>query len=530
MAEKASPVTPLTLLSDEPIRDLERDGLGLEGWARVIAGIAIGTEGPFTVGVFGSWGVGKTSILRLAANMIDQSEQAAQGKITTVSFNAWEYEQESSPIIPLLASIVYELNKRKGVVKRAKGEAQKLHDALRSLLFGLSTKVSGKIPLVGEASLNLDSNKAIERYETLRSQWIDQQIDKSLYYKAFQTLRDIQADSTRSQRHRVAVFIDDLDRCFPDRAIQLLESIKLVLNHPGFIFVLAVDRRILESYLDKRYSEEFGLKHYHQGQSYLDKIVQLPLWVPPHEKRFNLLIETLLARPEIEQYRDAFEPLLEVFGWACEHNPRQLIRLFNDIMVGQKIYQLSQLQGEFPLSIFVIAHGIRHQSDLIYQGLLRHQSLCKRLKAAEDAASLQDLLGKLLKESEPEDMVSIVLRGLQTKDSLVRLLTSDPGKEWLKSATLRGRVDSFLAAGWSDARSELDEINWIQEQVQRALAQLDSPDEDVVMAACEVLLALGDHTCLPALKLARTNWKGESRAGKALFKTYQKLIFSYGAA
>src|ERR1044071_8569240 len=105
MTRRLTSITPLPLLGDEPIHELERDSLGLENWARVVAGIAIGTQGPFTVGVFGSWGVGKTSILRLAKEMIERSDQAEQGKITTVSFNAWEYEQESFPLVPLISSI-----------------------------------------------------------------------------------------------------------------------------------------------------------------------------------------------------------------------------------------------------------------------------------------------------------------------------------------------------------------------------------------------------------------------------------------
>ena len=90
-------------------------------------------------------------------------------------------------------------------------------------------------------------------------------------------------------------------------------------------------------------------------------------------------------------------------------------------------------------------------------------------------------------------------------------------------------MDSFLAAGWTEARSEADEITWIRAQVQRALEHIGSSDEDIVIAACDVLLVLEDHTCVPALKLARTKWERGSRAGQALFKTYQELLLSYGA-
>jgi hypothetical protein len=104
----------------------------------------------------------------------------------------------------------------------------------------------------------------------------------------------------------------------------------------------------------------------------------------------------------------------------------------------------------------------------------------------------------------------LVLRRLQARDSLVRLLISVPGKEWLGNSRLRGRIDNFLSAGWADSLSEQDEISWILTQVQRALTDLESTDEDVVLGACDVLFALGDHTCVPALRLALTKWTSES--------------------
>ena len=67
----------LHLLSDDPIRDHDQDGLDLERWAEVVAGAALGTEGPLSIGVFGRWGVGKTSVLHLARGLIDRSRRAS---------------------------------------------------------------------------------------------------------------------------------------------------------------------------------------------------------------------------------------------------------------------------------------------------------------------------------------------------------------------------------------------------------------------------------------------------------------------
>src|SRR6185436_11514162 len=104
---------PLRLLSDDPIRDRKRDRLGLSSWAEVVASAALGTEGPLTIGVLGRWGVGKTSVLHLAKGLIDASPEAARQRVTTLLFNAWQYERDEAPLVPLIASILQELESKR---------------------------------------------------------------------------------------------------------------------------------------------------------------------------------------------------------------------------------------------------------------------------------------------------------------------------------------------------------------------------------------------------------------------------------
>ena len=61
------------LLSDQALGELNgtrKDGLGFETYAKVLARAAIGTQGPFTIGVFGEWGSGKTSLMRLVEQQL----------------------------------------------------------------------------------------------------------------------------------------------------------------------------------------------------------------------------------------------------------------------------------------------------------------------------------------------------------------------------------------------------------------------------------------------------------------------------
>ncbi len=64
---------PLILLEDEPIPDHETDQLSLIPFGKVVAGTAVGTTGPFTIGLFADWGQGKASDLKQDQSLVESS-------------------------------------------------------------------------------------------------------------------------------------------------------------------------------------------------------------------------------------------------------------------------------------------------------------------------------------------------------------------------------------------------------------------------------------------------------------------------
>jgi predicted KAP-like P-loop ATPase len=257
-----------SLLNDQALGEGDasaQDGLGFDVYAKVLADAALGTPGPFTIGVFGEWGTGKTSLLRMIKRHLDEGAQ--KENIVTVWFNAWRYEQEQHPIVPLVGTILHELERKQTFLDSLKDNARKLTRALRAIAYGFSAKTSLKIPGFAEIEAGFVAKDMIERAKELTP---DPLIDRSLYYEAFDALSAIELKKDA----RIIVFIDDLDRCFPNQAIKLLESIKLVLAQPGFFFVLGVARKVIEGYLQHRYTTRFGIPEF-SGAQYLDKIVQL---------------------------------------------------------------------------------------------------------------------------------------------------------------------------------------------------------------------------------------------------------------
>ncbi|MEL6223442.1 MAG: P-loop NTPase fold protein [Cyanobacteria bacterium J06627_8] len=80
---------------------------------------------------------------------------------------------------------------------------------------------------------------------------------------------------------RVVVYIDDLDRCPPDRVVEVLEAVQLLVKTPLFIAVLAIDERYITRALEKHYGGILSRQGRPSGTDYLEKIIQLPYRVRP---------------------------------------------------------------------------------------------------------------------------------------------------------------------------------------------------------------------------------------------------------
>ena len=154
------------LLSDEPLLVSDRsDNLEFSATANVLAKAALYTPDPITIGVYGEWGSGKTSMMQLMKDIID-NEDKENNHAVTVWFNAWQYEREEHLIIPLIATIGREIkNKEAEWDNTYKEGGNRIYKALRAVLYGVSMK--GKIGLPGTAEIEISASmkEMIERYE-----------------------------------------------------------------------------------------------------------------------------------------------------------------------------------------------------------------------------------------------------------------------------------------------------------------------------------------------------------------------------
>lgn len=429
----------LNLLNDQALCEDDpkyTDGLGFETYARVLAGTAAGTNGPFTIGIFGEWGTGKTSLMRLIETMFSENDN-----IITVWFNAWRYEQEEHPIVPLVGTIVKELEKHKSFLAKIKDGGHSLLKALRAVAYGFSAKSKVKIPGFAEIEASFVAKDMIDRSDSLTP---DPLLDRSLYYQSFEALSAVDFP----QGTRIIVLIDDLDRCFPDLAIKLLESIKLVLSQKGFIFILGVARRVIEGYLQHRYEKEYGIKDF-QGNAYFDKMVQLPFHIPPHTGRMKKFSKAILKKVEYE-IRKELEEIVPIMGEALGGNPRSIIRFVNNILIDLAIYDELVKKGildNLPVKYFAVSRSLELRWPKVFSLLTASDKLAESITDWDN-----DTINRI-KDSDDEEIskfASLLIGDLE----LQTLLKTKHGQDWLRLKTKRDASVQFLESQRQESKTE----------------------------------------------------------------------------
>ena len=151
-------------------------------------------------------------------------------------------------------------------------------------------------------------------------------------------------DTLSRNDERMVIFIDDLDRCMPDIALQVLEALKLYLNIDRLIFVIGMDRGIVEKAV-KAYCKDKNIDIEDDDsyeKKYLDKMFQVELQLSPLKNEMDIYLDEQLQTVEYEQnleYKDEqgnkkfytlFKRLISKYG---VRNPREVKRLINSSLI-----------------------------------------------------------------------------------------------------------------------------------------------------------------------------------------------------
>lgn len=295
-------------------RESEIDLLNVEHLVAAVEA-TVGAEHllPVTVGVFGDWGSGKSTVMNLAREALDDDENTL-----CVHFNGWLFEGYEDAKAAILGTILDRLSEKKGLGDDARELIGKL---IKRVKWFRLAGMAGSVALVAQglpaeaamATASLQTGSDLMKDVLKEAPEGEDEIRR--------TIRDFEKDFRELLKktgiRSVVVFIDDLDRCLPTTIMATLEAIRLFVFVPGMAFVIAADERLVRRAVRQHFPGVVGAdtevaSNYPSsdvGREYLEKLIQVPVHVPP------------LSRAEIATYVNLLFAQLhlgEDFPACCE--------------------------------------------------------------------------------------------------------------------------------------------------------------------------------------------------------------------
>lgn len=249
---------------------------------------------PISIGIFGDWGAGKSTILKLTESALNRESD----KYIHIHFDAWLYQGYDDARASILEAIAEALIKHTDdnmpLLEKAKSLAKRV-DKIRALgvaadlgaiafgintfgafgkMFGLAEDAFESESIDGDKLLS-DSKECINDVQKQAKGLLKDKVKKSPP-KEISAFRDEYSQLLIAIACPIVVYIDNLDRCTPINAIHTLEAIRLFLFLPNTAFVIAADEEMIRS----------AVVEYHKGATkrhqtdYLDKLIQVPINVP----------------------------------------------------------------------------------------------------------------------------------------------------------------------------------------------------------------------------------------------------------
>lgn len=338
---KGNYITP-EILHDAPLEKGDDFDFHFDDYAATLSRLIASkkTKTPLAICVSGAWGAGKTTLLQRIQMMLDETNVLRDPSAPellefvnqdespkenfrfcrTVWFNAWKYSEEDELLVALIRRILQEMSEDSfvtDIMGKLLDPTYPRRDIVKTVLSWFKISIPG-------VEIGLNTGEPIPTQISEKTAILD------LFDDAFNQLiaawvhRQVSVKKTNPQEGILVIFIDDLDRCLPEKMVQVLEAVKLFLDKKGCVFVLGADVSIVQQAIIKNYRDA-GVTD-DSAKDYLDKIIQLRFELPP-------IIET-----RMEGYLNSAGAIGKDWGdsWkllvtGASMNPRSVKSFVNDV-------------------------------------------------------------------------------------------------------------------------------------------------------------------------------------------------------
>jgi len=298
--------TELRILGDNPYIVEGRDPLGFDDFVNSLVDIILNSKEatPFTIGLLGGWGTGKTTMMKRIQKTLEKE------KCLTVWFNPWKYTEKEEVQRGLIKTIFDKIPKN--VLNNMKRNWKKI------TIIGMDNFLQwlrvGRVVSEIKGIFELDT-RFINEFETIMENMIGELLKEE-------------------KKVLLVIFIDDLDRCRPECAIKIFEAIKLYLCIPNCVFIVGFDRDVIDKGIEVIYGKDSKVS----GTEYIKKIVQLPFGVPKPGKEeidnyTEVCIEELGVKEIFSESNKIKTEYITTIVQGTDSNPRDIKRFLNSFVL-----------------------------------------------------------------------------------------------------------------------------------------------------------------------------------------------------
>ncbi|QDG63996.1 P-loop NTPase fold protein [Pseudarthrobacter sp. NIBRBAC000502771] len=320
---------------------------------------------PIALGLSGSWGSGKTSVLRLIARQLRESTGEV-GTCLVIETDPWRYD----PQLGIKESLIGEILTAIEAALPADGVGEKSKALLKRLMKRVDWTKAMKLAATSAITVSLPSvDKVLDLVKPkseVEGEDQPEPITDMVQFRAeFAAL--LESDGL-AEIENVVVLVDDLDRCLPETVVETLETIRLFLSVPKMSFVIAADEERVAEAIATRFSDSGEIGEESPARLYLHKIVQTSVPVPAlsdfdteaylvllqirslvssdadydtivaevaEARHAAVMIETVksLQRTEFVEHRNNAARIRPIIHEKTRGNPRRIKRFLNDLSV-----------------------------------------------------------------------------------------------------------------------------------------------------------------------------------------------------
>lgn len=347
-----------TIRTDNPINKKSDDTLGRSGFAEAI-GKAMGRyrgSDSLVVGMYGEWGAGKTSVINMVLEAINDQDYDKNSEPIIVHFCPWYFSGQDQLFEQFFKQLAYEIQEKVDDTGKMIGNLL--------LTFGSILEVANKAANVAGIPYSEERKGITNCIKNIIKRRRGENEEK--VFNPIKLKNEISSELKKLKR-KVIIVIDDIDRLTKKEIRQIFQLVKALADFPNTVYFLSFDKEIVCGALESGQSGN--------ASKYLEKIIQIPFELPgmPTEPLRQHLISNLykiVSEDFDEKLRSHWS---SIYSRGLKHyfsNFREINRFLN---LFQCDYSL--LRNEVNIVDLIALTAIKSQDSRLYQFIHHNKEL-----------------------------------------------------------------------------------------------------------------------------------------------------------